>query len=87
MGAEDQLGVYQLQGSEYNYYTGLTSITRTETEEELNSFLRSPHRVFCLLQEGHYERLKEVFPVQVFVILTGRVGHRQLVVISNKPSS
>jgi len=87
MRAGDQLGVYQLQGSEYNYYTGLTNITRTETEEELNNFLRSPHRVFCLLQENHYEQLKEVFPVQVFVILTGRVGHRHLVVISNKPSS
>jgi 4-amino-4-deoxy-L-arabinose transferase-like glycosyltransferase len=81
----DRLGVYQLEGAEYNYYTGLTNITKTQTEEELNNFLRSPHRVFCILRESHYERLKEVFPVQVVVILTGRVGHRHLVVISNRP--
>ena len=82
----DQLGVYQLEGSEYNYYTGLANITRTETEEELSDFLHSPQRVFCILRDRHYEGLKEAFSVRVSVILTGRVGHRHLVVISNKRS-
>ena len=80
----DQLGVYMLQGSEYNYYTGLDQLVRNESEEELKGFLESPERVFCIMRERHYEYLKERnFPL-LCKILTGRVGHRRLVLISNQ---
>ncbi len=84
MSSGDRFGVYQLQGSEYNYYTGLDNITRIETEEELNDFLRSPQRVFCLMRERHHERLKQGSTLQFHEIFRDRVGHRHLVVISNR---
>ncbi len=80
----DQLGVYRLQGSEYNYYTGLEKITRAETEEQLTDLLRSPQRVFCIMRERHYERLKGGSTLQFYMVLKGQVGHRRLVVISNR---
>ncbi|MBW2040242.1 MAG: glycosyltransferase family 39 protein [Deltaproteobacteria bacterium] len=80
----DQLGVYRLQGSEYNYYTGLEKITRAETEEQLNDFLRSPQRIFCIMRKRHYERLKGGSTLQFYMVLKRQVGHRCLVVISNR---
>jgi len=80
----DQLGVYRLQGSEYNYYTGIDRITRIETPEALKNFLQSPKRVFCIMRDRHYDRLRIDATFRARVILTGSVGHRQLVVVSNQ---
>jgi len=79
----DQLGVYRLQGADFNYYTGCDRMKRFEQEEALKEFLRSSGRVFCVLRQRHYERLKMDPTLQIYEIKRGRVGHRRLVVISN----
>ena len=83
MGPGDQLGVYQLVGAAFSYYTGCNRVRTFEEERELKDFLRSPQRVLCILRERHYDRLKGDPELQIYVVTKGQVGHRRLVVISN----
>jgi 4-amino-4-deoxy-L-arabinose transferase-like glycosyltransferase len=78
-----QLGVYQLEGANFMYYTGYNQMRWLEEEEELKAFLRSPQRVLCIMQEGHYQQVEEDFTLPIFLITTGRVEQERLVVISN----
>jgi 4-amino-4-deoxy-L-arabinose transferase-like glycosyltransferase len=86
MGPDDQLGVYGIEGADYNYYTGYNRMIRFEDEEALKASFRSPGRVFCILQEKAYDKLKQDPTLRIYVTASGKVGHRSLVVISNRPS-
>jgi hypothetical protein len=86
MGPDDQLGVYGLEGADYNYYTGYNRMIRFEDVEALKASLRSPGRIFCILQEKAYDMLKLDPTLRIYDMARGRVGHRRLVVISNRPS-
>jgi 4-amino-4-deoxy-L-arabinose transferase-like glycosyltransferase len=86
MGPDDQLGVYGIEGADYNYYTGYNRMIRFEDEEALKASLRSPGRIFCILQEKAYNTLKQDPTLRIYVTASGKVGHRSLVVISNRPS-
>jgi 4-amino-4-deoxy-L-arabinose transferase-like glycosyltransferase len=87
MGPDDQLGVYGIEGADYNYYTGCDRMIRFEDEEALKASLRSSERLFCILQEGAYNTLKQDPTLRIYVTASGKVGHRRLVVISNRPSN
>jgi 4-amino-4-deoxy-L-arabinose transferase-like glycosyltransferase len=80
----DQLGIYQLEGANFMYYTGYNQMRWLEEEEELKEFLRSPQRVLCIMLERHYELLKEEPALSISVIAKGRVGDRHLALISNR---
>jgi len=80
----DQLGVYQMEGANFNYYTGYNQMRWLEKEQELRQFLRSPQRVLCIMRERHYNLLEKDPTLAVSVIATGQVGHRHLVVVSNR---
>lgn len=80
----DQLGVYQFEGADFNYYTGINAIRRFEQKEELKNFLRSPQRVLCIMRERHYRILENDPTIQIPVAVRGQVGHKRLVVISNR---
>jgi 4-amino-4-deoxy-L-arabinose transferase-like glycosyltransferase len=82
----DQLGVFGLEGADYNYYTGNNRMIRFEEVEVLKTALRSSGRIFCILQEKAYNLLKQDPALRIFVVAQGQVGHRRLVVISNRPS-
>ena len=80
----DHLGVYQMEGANFNYYTGYNQMQWLEEEKELRQFLRSPQRVLCIMRERHYKLLEKDPTLAVSVIATGQVGHRHLVVVSNR---
>jgi 4-amino-4-deoxy-L-arabinose transferase-like glycosyltransferase len=80
----DQLGVYQMEGASFNYYTGYNQMRWLKEEEELRQFLRSPQRVLCIMRESDYKLLEKDPAIAVSVIATGQVGHRHLVVVSNR---
>jgi 4-amino-4-deoxy-L-arabinose transferase-like glycosyltransferase len=80
----DQLAIYRFEGAEFNYYTGINPIRKVYDKEELQGFLSSHQRVFCILQEKHYAKLEKDIAPQSFIIIRGKVGHRPLVVISNR---
>lgn len=80
----DQLGVYQMEGANFNYYTGYNQIRWLENERDLRQFLRTPQRVLCIMRERHYKLLEKDPTLAVSVIAKGQVGHRHLVVVSNR---
>jgi hypothetical protein len=80
----DQLAIYRFEGAEFNYYTGLNPIRKVYDKEELQGFLGSPQRVICILKEEHYAKLEKDIAPQKSIIFRGKVGHRPLVVISNR---
>jgi hypothetical protein len=86
MGPGDCLGVYGLEGADYNYYTGYNRMIRFENEAELKAALRSSGRVFCILEQKAYDTLKQDPSLRLYDVAQGRVGHRHLVVISNRSS-
>jgi 4-amino-4-deoxy-L-arabinose transferase-like glycosyltransferase len=79
----DQLGVYQMEGVHFIYYTGYNQMRWFEEKGKLKEFLRSPQRVLCIMREYHYKLLKEDPVLSISLIATGQVGHKRLVVISN----
>jgi 4-amino-4-deoxy-L-arabinose transferase-like glycosyltransferase len=88
MGPGDQLGVFEIEGGDYNYYTGYNRIIRFKEAEPLKVFLRSPGRVFCIMFERAYNTLRQQDPtLPMYVTAQGAAKPgRRLVVISNRPS-
>jgi 4-amino-4-deoxy-L-arabinose transferase-like glycosyltransferase len=80
----DQLGIYQLEGANFIYYTGYNQMHWLEEEGTLKEFLRSPQRVLCIMRERHYKLLQQDATLASFVVATGQVGSKHLVVISNR---
>ena len=80
----DQLAIYRFEGAEFNYYTGINPIKKVYDKEELKTFLASHQRVFCILKEKHYAKLEKDIAPQSSIIIRGKVGHRPLVLISNR---
>ena len=80
----DQLGIYQLEGANFIYYTGYNQMRWLEEEGKLKEFLRSPQRVLCIMRERHYKLLQQDATLAIFVVATGQVGSKHLVVLSNR---
>jgi len=80
----DQLGIYQLEGANFIYYTGYNQMRWFEEEGKLKEFLRSPQRVLCIMRERHYKLLQQDPTLAISVVATGQVGSKHLVVVSNR---
>jgi 4-amino-4-deoxy-L-arabinose transferase-like glycosyltransferase len=80
----DQLGIYQMEGANFIYYTGCSQMTRLGEEEKLKEFLRSPQRVLCIIGENHYKSLEQDPTLSIYVVASGQVGSQHIVVISNR---
>jgi hypothetical protein len=80
----DQLGIYQLEGANFIYYTGYNQMRWLEEEGKLKEFLRSPQRVLCIMRERHYKLLQQDPTLVISVVNTGQVGSKHLVVVSNR---
>jgi 4-amino-4-deoxy-L-arabinose transferase-like glycosyltransferase len=80
----DQLGIYQLEGTNFIYYTGYNQMRWLEEEGKLKEFLRSPQRVLCIMREGDYKLLQQDSTLVVFVVANRQVGSKHVVVISNR---
>jgi 4-amino-4-deoxy-L-arabinose transferase-like glycosyltransferase len=80
----DELGIYQLEGANFIYYTGYNQMRWLEEEGKLKEFLRSPQRVLCIMRERDYKLLQQDPTLALSVVVTGQVGSKHLVVISNR---
>jgi 4-amino-4-deoxy-L-arabinose transferase-like glycosyltransferase len=83
----DQLGIYQLEGANFIYYTGYNQMRWLEEEGKLKEFLHSSQRVLCIMRESHYKLLQQDPTLVISVVATGQVGSKHLVVISNRQLS
>ena len=69
----------------YNFYTGIVPIVELEKGEDLDHFLQSPERVYCLLQYRELVSLQKTpgRPKMELIVRRG-VGGRDMVLISNQ---
>ncbi|MGA2514924.1 MAG: glycosyltransferase family 39 protein [Thermodesulfobacteriota bacterium] len=85
----DKLVIYGGLGSDpYNYYTGVVPITRFFDRETFLDFMRSPERVYCILEFSDFSQLfgGEGGP-KVRLIARRRVRNDDVVLITNNPPS
>ncbi|MBI4168651.1 MAG: glycosyltransferase family 39 protein [Acidobacteria bacterium] len=69
------LGIYPHYHSAYAFYTGRFLAT-PGSREDLDAFLRSAPRVYCLIEEESYEAVRRTLGTDVRVLDRERVGHR-----------
>ena len=69
----------------YNFYTGIVPIVELEKREDLDRFLQSSERVYCLLQYRELLSLQKTpgRPKMEPIVRRG-VGGRDMVLISNR---
>ena len=69
----------------FNFYTGIVPIVELEKKEDLERFLQSPERVYCLLLHKEFVSLQKR-PERPNMELIARrgVGSRDMVLISNR---
>ena len=80
----DQLATFQLEAANLIYYTGYNHIRWIERVKDLAQFLHTPQRVLCVMREQHYKDRLGDPNFSISVVATGQIGHRRLVVISNR---
>ena len=69
----------------FNFYTGIVPIVELKEKEDLDRFLQSPERVYCLLQYKELVSLQKRPEGPKMELISRRgVGSRDLVLISNR---
>lgn len=82
VGSEDKLAFFEIEGAQFNFYTGLINIRRLHTSEELIAYLKDDRQVFCIMEK---KRLREVERgIQFKPVLSSRIGSKEYVLISNR---
>jgi 4-amino-4-deoxy-L-arabinose transferase-like glycosyltransferase len=82
----EKLGYYgTFMTAPYNFYTGIVPIVELEKEEDLDHFLQSPERVYCLLRYRELVSLQKTpgRPKMEMIVRRG-VGGSDMVLISNQ---
>jgi 4-amino-4-deoxy-L-arabinose transferase-like glycosyltransferase len=74
------LGIYPHYRSAYAFYTGRFLAT-PGGREDLDAFLRSAPRVYCLIEEGPYEAVRRSPGIDLRVLARERVGHRSFLLV------
>jgi 4-amino-4-deoxy-L-arabinose transferase-like glycosyltransferase len=82
MKSGDELVIYRKEASAFNFYTGIYPIRGIKTPELLISVFKTQKRIFCLIQEDDFEKLKNSL-AGVNPIKRADIGHREYMVISN----
>src|SRR3989441_3726057 len=76
-------GLYRFR-SGYLFYAN-RKMPRLETQAELERYLESGERVFCVLPGAMFRSLKEAGNPSVHLVAEGRAGQRKDCLISNRP--
>lgn len=82
VGSQDRLAFFEMEGAQFNFYTGFVNVRRLETKEELAAYFRNESRVFCLIEKKTLEELGKGIAFQL--LASSRIGSKVYVLISNK---
>jgi 4-amino-4-deoxy-L-arabinose transferase-like glycosyltransferase len=75
------LGIYPDYRAAYAYYTR-RHLETPRSREELDSFLRSEPRVYCLMEEDRFEIERRHLDVDLRILDRERVGHRAMLLVA-----
>jgi 4-amino-4-deoxy-L-arabinose transferase-like glycosyltransferase len=81
----ERLGIYGGSSAAFNFYTGIVPIVEMERGEDMFQFLRSPGRVFCLIEARSFDAFQKMQGMpKVEEILRRSVGDGAYVLVSNR---
>jgi 4-amino-4-deoxy-L-arabinose transferase-like glycosyltransferase len=83
MKSGDELKIWKFQSTGLLYYTG-RPVEQVKTADRFLEVFRSPERVFMVVEEEDFGRLKERDVVPVRIVERSRAGRHALVLISNQ---
>jgi hypothetical protein len=78
----DELIIYKEKPSPFNFYTGIYPIKEVDTQEDLLRLFQSGKRIFCLILERDFERMRESL-VGVYPLKEANIGHRKFILVTN----
>lgn len=84
MQPNDTWAIYGFFRPTYLYYTDRNHIEVIRDVNTLNSLLASTNRVLLVIQEKHFKRVEGELASPVYVIDNDNVGHRKILLVSNK---
>ncbi|MGR3178158.1 MAG: ArnT family glycosyltransferase [Candidatus Anammoxibacter sp.] len=73
--------------STYLFYTGKKSMEVITDMEKFYEYISSDERVFLLLRKEALEAVKQDIDIEIYPLVEDTIGHRTMVLISNKPQS
>jgi hypothetical protein len=78
-----QWAMYHYLPPVYVYYTHRFA-KKLENEEDLKNFLEQKSPSLVLMRVQDYKKIKDSLGIQTYVLQRNKVGHRDLVLISNQ---
>lgn len=85
VGNNGQLVSYKFFGSTYLFYSGRKHIELFNYIDKLKDYMESNEQVFVLLKEYDFGVVKNKHGVEIYELLKESVGHKIVVLASNKP--
>lgn len=85
VGNSDNLRFYKYTGEAYLFYSGRGHVDYLEDLDDINDHLRSDEQVFFAIKEIIFGWIKGGITVDTYVLVRHRVGHRIMILVSNKP--
>ncbi|MCC7211012.1 MAG: glycosyltransferase family 39 protein [Candidatus Brocadia sp.] len=80
----EQLALYNFFRDPYLFYTGRNYLEIIRGGDDLMQFLKAQERVFLFIQEKDFREVSKFPEIPVFVLAKDSVGHRDVLLISNK---
>ena len=75
--------MYKFYRAAYVYYTD-SFCQVLQSEGELKAFLEQPTQSLVVMRERNYSPMKDTLMVKTFVVAEKHIGHRKMVLISNR---
>ncbi|BBO16409.1 glycosyltransferase [Candidatus Brocadia pituitae] len=80
----ERLALYNFFRDPYLFYTGRNYLEIIRGGDDLMQFLKAQERVFLFIQEKDFREVSKFPEIPVFVLAKDSVGHRDVLLISNK---
>lgn len=80
----ERLALYNFFRDPYLFYTGRNYLEIIRGVDDLRQFLKGEERVFLFIQEKDFREVSKFPEMPVFVLAKDSVGHRDVLLISNK---
>jgi 4-amino-4-deoxy-L-arabinose transferase-like glycosyltransferase len=81
-GSEERLAFYEMEGAQFNFYTGFLNVKRLRGEEDLLRYLQDERRPFCLIEKSRLNELGSGLSFSVAAF--SRIGSKEYLLISGR---
>ncbi|MGR3317311.1 MAG: ArnT family glycosyltransferase [Candidatus Anammoxibacter sp.] len=86
IGDDGKFASFNFFRSTFLFYTKQKSINVIKNIEQLNEYLSIDERVYLLIKDYHFKTVINSIDPKLYILQSGKVGHRTMLLVSNKPS-